>query len=112
MPSAPRILVRTDSHPADAQAVGDGLSGLAVELVHELADRGVVLVGIDSPSVDPFDSNDHAAHHALAARGMTWIEGLLLDAVDSGLYDLVALPMPLVGAEAAPVRAILRARSR
>ncbi|MCG6961933.1 MAG: cyclase family protein [Acidobacteria bacterium] len=110
-PAAPRILVRTDSHPADARTVGAGLSGLAVELVHGLADRGVVLVGIDSPSVDPFDSTDPESHHALALRTMTWIEGLLLEAVEPGLYDLVALPMPLVGAEASPVRAILRPRS-
>lgn len=111
-PQARRVLLRTDSHPADARAVGSGLSGLAVALVHELADRGVMLVGVDSPSVDPFDSVDYAAHHALAERGMAWIEGLLLEAIEPGLYDLVALPMPLVGAEAAPVRAILRPRGR
>ncbi len=109
-PAAPRVLFRTDSHPVDAEAVGEGLSGFSVDLVHLLADNGVVLVGIDSPSVDPFDSADHAAHHALAERGVAWIEGLLLEAIEPGLYDLVALPMPLVGVEAAPVRAVLRSR--
>lgn len=106
-PAAPRLLIRTDSHPLGAP-IGPGFSALESELVHWLADRGVVLVGIDTPSVDPFESEDLPAHRALLERGLTWIEGLWLGDATPGLYQLVALPMALVGAEAAPVRAVLR----
>jgi arylformamidase len=106
-PAAPRLLLRTDSHPLDAP-IGPGSAAVDARLVHWLADRGVVLVGIDTPSVDPFSSDDLPAHRALLARRMTWIEGLWLGGVAPGRYQLVALPMAIVGADAAPVRVALR----
>lgn len=105
-PSAPRLLLKTDSHPLGAP-IGPEFAALGSDLVSWLADRGVVLVGIDTPSVDPFESDSLPAHHTLAARGMTWLEGLWLEHIPDGIYTLVALPLPLLGAEAAPVRAIL-----
>ena len=73
-----------------------------------MADREVELVGIDTPSVDVFSSKELPAHYALLERGMTWIEGLWLGNAEPGRYLMVALPMPIEGAEAAPVRAILK----
>jgi len=105
-PVAPRLLLRTDSHPLDTR-IRPGFAALEARLVHWLADRGVELVGIDTPSVDPYDSRDLPAHRALLERGMTWIEGLWLGHVVPGRYRLVALPMAIAGAEAAPVRAVL-----
>ena len=86
----------------------DTFRGLDVDLVQYLAGCGTVLVGIDTPSVDPFAATDLAAHRALADAGMVWIEGLLLDHVTEGLYHMVALPLPLVGADGAPCRVVLR----
>jgi len=106
-PSTPRVLLRSDSYPIDA-AIEEGFSGLSAELVHWLADRGVELVGIDTPSVDVFSSEKLPAHHALLERGMTWIEGLWLGDAKPGRYLMVAVPILLEGAEAAPVRAILK----
>jgi arylformamidase len=106
-PSTSRVLFRSDSYPIDA-AIEGGFSGLSAELVSWLADRGVELVGVDTPSVDVFSSKELPAHHALLERGMTWIEGLWLRNAEPGHYLLVALPMLLQGAEAAPVRAILK----
>jgi len=105
-PRSSRVLVRTDTHPLD-QPIGPGFAGLSAELVHWLADRGVELVGIDTPSVDVFEAEDLPAHHALMERGLTWIEGLWLAEAAPGAYFLAALPILLEGAEAAPVRAIL-----
>jgi arylformamidase len=105
-PRSQRVLVRTDSSPLDRE-IGPGFAGLSAELVHWLADRAVELVGIDTPSVDVFESQELPAHHALLARGLTWIEGLWLADVEPGCYFLAALPMLLEGAEAAPVRAII-----
>ena len=73
-----------------------------------LADRGVELIGVDTPSVDPFVSTGLEAHRTLMRRGISWIEGLWLGGVGCGLYLLVALPLPLEGTEAAPIRALLR----
>ena len=106
-PATPRVLLRTDSHPLDAP-IGPGFAAVDARLVHWLADRGVELVGIDTPSVDPFEADALPAHRALLERGMTWIEGLWLGGVAPGRYELVALPMPMVGTDAAPVRAVLR----
>jgi arylformamidase len=105
-PRHPRLLLRTDSHPVGTP-IGADFAALDPALVPWLVERGVELVGIDSPSVDPFDSPDLPAHRALAGHGLVWIEGLDLAAVDPGDYLLVALPLPLVGAEAAPLRALL-----
>jgi len=66
------------------------------------------LVGIDTPSVDPFDSKDLPAHKRFLALDMAILEGLLLREIAEGRYELIALPLRLVGFDASPVRAILR----
>lgn len=106
-PQASRVLVRTGSHGV-GQAVGPSYVPLAVGLGRWLADRGVTLIGVDTPSVDPFDAPGLPVHRELLECGMTWIEGLDLAGVVPGLYLMVALPMALVGTEAAPIRVILR----
>jgi arylformamidase len=106
-PTSPRVLLRSDSYPIDG-APERGFSGVSAELVHWLADRGVILVGVDTPSVDVFNSEGFPAHHALLERDVTWIEGLWLADAEPGRYLLVALPILLEGAGAAPVRAVLR----
>lgn len=103
---APRLLVKTGSF-ADAGRLADGFAGLAVELVEAAAAAGVVLIGIDTPSVDPAGDLDLSAHRALGRRGMAGLEGLDLSRVEPGRYTLVALPLRLEGAEASPVRAVL-----
>jgi arylformamidase len=103
----PRILLRTfERFPAAAWS-SDFLA-LDPGLVDALADRGVALVGLDSPSVDPETSKDLPAHNAIRRRGLSILEGLVLDAPPPGDYELIALPLPLVGLDASPVRAVLR----
>ena len=77
-----------------------------------LAARGVRLIGVDSPSVDPQDSKSMDAHHALRRADMRVLEGLVLDAVPPGDYELIALPLKIEGLDASPVRAVLRALDR
>ena len=79
-----------------------------VDLVDWLADHGVVLLGLDSPSVDRYDSQDLAGHHQLRTRGMAHLESLYLAGVPDGIYELMALPLKLAGACGSPVRAALR----
>ncbi len=73
-----------------------------------LSENGVVLVGVDVPSVDHLDSKTLPIHHALGTHGIRILESLDLSGVPEGLYELIALPIKLVAADGAPVRAILR----
>jgi len=68
----------------------------------------VLLVGIDTPSVDPPSSKALPAHQAFARTGVSILEGITLAAVPEGRYELIALPLPLEGFDASPVRAVLR----
>jgi arylformamidase len=69
---------------------------------------GVVLLGLDVPSVDAIDSKMLPIHHELGACGIQILESLDLAEVPPGEYELIALPLKLVGADGSPVRAILR----
>lgn len=108
----PRLLLKTGSTPSPAGGsprFPEAFSALSPQLARALGAAGALLVGIDTPSVDPFDSEDLLAHHALVEGGVVNLEGLLLDHVPPGLYELVALPLRLEGLDASPVRAVLRA---
>jgi arylformamidase len=80
---------------------------MSAAAIRALGARGVVLVGIDSPSLDPEDSKTMYAHLAVPPA-MRILEGLVLDHVPPGDYELIALPLPLAGLDASPVRAVLR----
>ena len=77
------------------------------ELADWLTERHALLLGIDTDSMDAFDSKDLPAHHRLTAHGIAILEGIDLSAVKPGEYELIALPLRLVGADASPVRAVL-----
>lgn len=103
---APRVLIRTGSFPDPDRWTPD-FCGLSVDLVDHLHARGVTLIGVDTPSVDPFHDEVLHAHRAIGRYDMAVLEGLALGAVESGLYRLVAFPLRIEGADAAPVRAVL-----
>ena len=105
--SAPRVLLRTGTFP-DSRKWNNDFAYLSPALVEHLYQHGVMLVGIDTPSVDAFDSKTLEAHQVFARNDMAVLEGLMLDHVDEGEYELIAPPLPLVGADASPVRAVLR----
>lgn len=104
--SAPRVLFRTGSFP-DPDNFNTDFRSLSPALVVALAQQGVVLVGLDTPSVDPFESKALEAHNAIARADMAILEGVVLEHVEPGLYTLVAFPLKLAGADASPVRAVL-----
>jgi arylformamidase len=104
----PRVLVRTTiKAPTEWSAT---FSAFAPETIAWLAGLGVRLVGIDSQSVDPADSKTLDSHQQLRLHDMRVLENLVLDAVAPGDYELIALPLKLTGADASPVRAVLRSR--
>lgn len=105
-PPAARILLRTASWPTGSR-LPETHPAPTPGLIDHLADRGVVLVGVDTPSVDPPNRPDLPAHHRCLARAMAILEGLDLSTAAPGPATLVAAPLKLVGIEASPVRAFL-----
>jgi arylformamidase len=104
---APRLLLATGTYP-DPEVFNTDFAALSPELVEMLHARGVRLIGIDTPSVDLFDSKDLPAHRACLRCDVAILEGLVLAGVPEGRYELIALPLRLVGFDASPVRAVLR----
>jgi arylformamidase len=104
--TTPRLLIGTGSFP-DPDQFSTDFASLSPELVDWLAKLGVRLVGIDTPSIDPFADRELAAHNAVLRNDMAVLEGLVLAHVPAGAYTLVALPLKIAGADASPVRAAL-----
>ena len=103
----PRVLVRTYAQ-APVDTWDPALAAFAPETVERLADLGVLLVGIDTASIDPADSKTLDSHQVIRRRDLRVLENLVLDEVPEGDYELIALPLKLTAAEASPVRAVLR----
>ena len=102
-----RVLVRCCAK-ADSVWTPD-FSAYAPETVEWLAGQGVILIGLDTPSVDPASSKTLDSHQQLLRLNLRVLENLVLDDVPAGDYELIALPLKLAGACASPVRAVLRA---
>lgn len=72
-----------------------------------MARKGIRLLGVDVPSVDPQTSKDLPMHQAMNRNGRFILEGIVLDGVPAGVYQLAALPLKITGADGSPVRAVL-----
>ena len=105
-PRAPRVLFYTGSMP-DPDVFNLDFNSLSPELSEQLVGFGVTLVGLDTPSVDPPDSKLLESHQAIYRHDLAVLEGVVLEGVPPGLYTLIALPLPIVGGDASPVRAVL-----
>ena len=102
-----RVLLRTYQQ-APLSAWDPDFSAVAHETVELLASLGVRLIGLDTPSLDPQQSKTMDAHNAVKRHGMAILEGVVLDEVAEGDYELIALPLRFAHLDASPVRAILR----
>jgi len=101
------VLPLTRLATAQAERVLVKAAGGAPKPAQIAALPNLKLFGTDGPSVDPMDSKTLDAHHALWKRGVVILEGLVLENVPDGPYELIALPLKLVDMDAAPVRAVL-----
>lgn len=101
-----RVLVRTAGRAATEWR--DDFAAYAPETVEWLASLGVQLIGIDTASIDPAASKTLESHQQLRRLNLRVLENLVLDAVPEGDYELIALPLKWIDADASPVRAILR----
>ncbi len=101
-----RILLKTNSFPDPDRWNGD-FNSLSKQLVETLVQKEVKLIGIDTPSVDPADDKELICHNLIYDNDMAILEGIILNHVEPGKYNLIALPLKLKGADASPVRAVL-----
>lgn len=104
---AERVLFRTCEQFPHAQW-DSAFTAIASAVVARLGGMAVRLIGTDAASLDPEQSKTLDAHQAVKAADMRILEGLVLDDVVPGKYELIALPLRIAGADASPVRAILR----
>lgn len=105
---AERVLLHSHMSDAPDEDWPTDYPYLSVELIQWFSELGIVLIGLDSPSVDAFDSQDLPCHHALATYNIANLELLQLRDVPDGRYELVALPLKIDEICGSPVRAILR----
>ncbi len=105
--TAERVLFATGTRP-DPEVFNEDFAAIDPRLAESLADQGVRLVGIDTPSVDLFGDQDLPTHKTCLRRDLRILENLALGDVEPGIYELIALPLHLVEFEASPVRAVLR----
>ncbi|MEZ5987760.1 MAG: cyclase family protein [Planctomycetota bacterium] len=101
-----RVLLRTsDAH--DHRRFDEGFCALGPEAASRVVELGLRLVGIDTPSMDTFASKDLPSHKILSRGEVALLENLDLRGVPEGDYELIALPLRIVGSDASPVRAVL-----
>ncbi len=103
---AKKLLFKTNAWK-DSNQFPEQIPPIAKELAPFLKEKGIELIGIDLPSVDPLDSKELGSHHSLQENGIGILEGLDLTDVKPGRYELVALPLPLQEGDGSPVRAVL-----
>jgi arylformamidase len=105
--SPPRVLIRSYER-APVSAWNANFAALAPETIERMHEHGIRLVGIDTPSLDPEQSKTLDSHQAVRRHHMAILEGIVLDDVAEGDYELIALPLKWHGLDASPVRAVLR----
>lgn len=106
-PGVARVLFRTYER-APVETWDSDFTAIAPATIELLHEKGVILVGLDTPSLDPQESKTLDSHMAVRRHGMSVLETLVLDQVPAGDYELIALPLKLMDLDAAPVRAVLR----
>jgi arylformamidase len=110
---AERVLFRTRSSARSwmkEPAFQKEFAYIAPDAAKLLADAGVRLVGVDYISAEKFGAPPET-HRVLLGKGIPIVEGLSLESVGSGDYELVVLPLKVAGHEGAPARAIMRPRA-
>jgi arylformamidase len=104
-----RLLIKTHNSRLWGSAVfHEDYVGVTESGAKHLVEHGIKVVGVDYLSVEKFHTPGAPAHHALLGAGVVVIEGLDLRDVDPGVYEMICLPLRVVGSDGAPARVVLR----
>lgn len=104
--TAQRVLFKTSSFDYHSGWCND-FNYFSPETIEWLAKKDVILVGIDTPSVDSATSKEMSAHKMIFKYDLAILEGIDLKMTKAGPGNLIALPLPIKEVDATPVRAIL-----
>lgn len=102
-----RLLIRTVL-PNDPERFPEEVTPITANGARYMHELGIKLVGVDTPSVDPIQSKELIGHHVLFEQGICILENVMLDEVEEGRYELIALPLPLQDADGSLTRAVIR----
>ena len=105
--STKRLLLKGRASNGGAEPYDPPFPALSPGAARLLVANGVILVGTEAPSVDPVEAESLPAHRILLEAEVVIVEGLDLSEVSPGAYELVCLPLRIVGADGSPARAIL-----
>ncbi|MHB0976062.1 MAG: cyclase family protein [Candidatus Aquicultorales bacterium] len=106
-----RLLIKTENSrlwEREERSFTDEYVALTADAAHWVVERGIRLVGIDYLSIGRLKRDGRATHRTLLQAGVVVLEGLNLSQVQPGEYELICLPLKVIGAEGAPARAVLR----
>jgi arylformamidase len=103
-----RVLFRTQQGDLSESLFERSFIYLHEDAAEFLAEQRILLVGIDSPSVDAFDNRQLPSHRILLGHEAMILENAWLGSVPPGDYELICLPLKLSGLDGSPVRAVLR----
>ncbi len=105
----PRVLLRTkNSFLYQQKQFQKEFVSLSLAAAEWLVEKNVFLIGIDYLSIEAYASRNLAVHHFLLSKGVILVEGLMLDKVPTGVYELICAPMKIVDGDGAPARVFLR----
>lgn len=107
LPYTDRLLIKT-ALPNDPTRFPEEVAYITPDAAAYMNGIGVKLVGVDTPSVDAINSKALSGHHALHKQDIYILENVMLDGIEEGDYELVALPLALEEADGSPVRAVIR----
>lgn len=102
-----RLLLKTIKN-SNSELFPNEIPYLSEDIAPFLNEKGIRLLGVDVPSVDPLDSKDMRTHHALYEHHIHILENIVVDHVEEGNYELIALPLPIQDGDGSPVRAVIR----
>jgi arylformamidase len=105
--STARLLLRTENSDRPHDAFDPGFVALTADAAGWLLERGVRLIGVDGPSVEPYVAPGHPVHRTLLPQSVILLEGLVLKGVAEGAYELICLPLSIAAGDGAPARAVL-----
>lgn len=102
-----RIFFKTKQQ-YDAYTFEPNYTVFTSEAIVFLAQQGIRVIGTDAPSIDALADETLRAHHMCNELNVYIIENLWLNNVEAGLYDFIGLPLALQGADASPIRAVIK----
>jgi arylformamidase len=105
-----RILIKTANSAKcwNSDAFDEDYIFIAADAAAYMAERRIRTIGVDALSVGGFNQDMVETHQTILRADIWIIEGLNLSAVEPGAYELICLPLKLVGSDGSPARAVLR----